>query len=72
MIVFSVYVDVYRHVFVHENESVYCLTFLWMFIIPFSQCIFYLLCMYKFMCLFMYAYTVYVYVDVYHHVDVYV
>ena len=32
----SVFVDVYHYVLDYANVSVYCLTFLWMFIIPFS------------------------------------
>ena len=44
MIVFMFHVDVCHYVFDHVNVSVYCLTFLWMFISPFSQCLLYLLC----------------------------
>ena len=68
MIVFYVCVDVYHYVFDYVHVSVYCLTFLWMFIIPFSQCSLYLLCMQMFMCLFVYMHIVFVCVDVDVHV----
>ena len=40
-----VYVDVCHHVFDYLHVSVYCLPFLWMFVIPFSQCLHFRLCM---------------------------
>ena len=45
--------NVYHYVLDYANVSVCCLTFLWMFIIPFSQCLHYLLCMKMLMCLFL-------------------
>ena len=50
-----VHVDVCHYVFDFVHVSVHCLPFVWMFVIPFSQCSHCLLCMSMCMCLIMYS-----------------
>ena len=59
-----VHVDVCHYVFDFVHVSVHCLPFVWMFVIPFSQCLHCLLCMSMCMCPYR-SCVVYVYVDVY-------